>query len=155
MLPKILYLWLLAAVSLFYTANLYASHGGQYKKVDGVSIYLVIMPAEMLRGHPKEHLESSMHLKQRIEGRHQHHIMVSLFNAASGTLLKNVIISARVFGENFNGSSRLLELMIVGDTKSYGNFFNVPKQGSYRVGLEIQLKDKGKVINVVFQYASA
>lgn len=146
---------LLASVILFFT-SVYASHDDQYKEIDGYAIYLAVLPAEMLRGHPKEHPESTMHSEQRLEGKNQHHIMVSLFEAKTGTRIQGAIVKARVLGKDFNGLLKPLELMIMGGMQSYGNYFNVPRQGIYRIEIEIQPPgNKGKLINAAFQYGSA
>ena len=145
-------LW--AVVSIIFFTNLYASHPQQHQVVNGIAIYLTIIPAEMLRGHPKEHPESDMHTRSRIADINQHHIMVSLFNAKNGTRLQNKIIKAEVSGTNYKGPVKKLELMVMGATRSYGNFFAIPLNGTYQVELEIQQEGKSKVIKAVFQYAS-
>ena len=136
------------------SSNVYASHPLQYQVVNGVAIYLTIMPAEILRGHPKEHPESDMHPQTRVEGTNQHHIMVSLFNEKNGERLQNHIINAKVSGINYEGPVRKLELMVMGGIRSYGNFFSMPKQGTYQVDLEIQQAGESEVVKAVFQYAS-
>jgi hypothetical protein len=145
---------MLATIILFFT-SLYASHDDQFKEIDGIAIYLAVLPAEMLRGHPKEHSVSTMHSEQRLEGKNQHHIMVSLFDGKTGTRVQGAIVKARVLGKDFNGLMKPLELMIMGGTQSYGNYFNVPRQGAYRIEVEIQPPGKGKVVKVAFQYGSA
>jgi hypothetical protein len=146
--------FLLTAMLVILFSNVYASHPQQYKLVNGIAIYLTIMPAEMLRGHSKEHPESDMHPKARVEGANQHHIVVSLFDAKNGDRLQNAIIKAKVSGINFEGPVRKLELMVMGGIRSYGNFFNMPFAGTYQVDLDIQTEGKNEVIKVIFQYAS-
>jgi len=136
------------------SSNVYASHPLQYQVVNGVAIYLTIMPAEILRGHPKEHPESDMHPQTRVEGTNQHHIMVSLFNEKNGERLQNHIINAKVSGINYESPVRKLELMVMGGIRSYGNFFSMPKHGTYQVDLEIQQAGESEVVKAVFQYAS-
>jgi len=152
LMRKLVFLYMVMLLTLF--SNAYASHPHQYQVVNGIAVYLTIMPAEMLRGHPKEHLESEMHSQSRIEGTNQHHIVVSLFNAKSGERLKDAAINVKVSGINFNGPVRQLELMIMSGIRSYGHFFNMPLAGAYQVELEIQTAETDEVVKVVFQYAS-
>ncbi|MCK9394066.1 MAG: hypothetical protein M0Q44_00545 [Methylobacter sp.] len=55
----------------------------QRKVVDGVEIYLGVLPVEMDRGYPKEHAESSMHsgLASDVE---QYHVLIALFDSNTG-----------------------------------------------------------------------
>lgn len=146
-------IFLCGAMLMIFMTSAQASHPQQYQVVNGIAIYLTIQPAEMLRGHPKEHPQSDMHPQTRVEGTNQHHIMVSLFNATSGERLQNAIINAKVSGVNYAGPSRRLELMVMGGTRSYGNFFSMPILGAYQVDLQIQQAGKSKVIKAMFQYA--
>jgi len=149
-IPIVLWITVLMIVS----TNVPASHPQQYQVVSGIAIYLTIIPAEMLRGHPKEHPESEMHSQTRVEDSNQHHIMVSLFNAKTGERLKNTLVKAKISGVNYEGPVRSLELMVLGGVQSYGNFFNMPLTGTYQVDLEIQQSGKTNTIKAVFQYAS-
>ncbi len=151
-LRKSTFLWI--AALMIFSSNLHASHPQQSQVVNDIAIYLAVMPAEMLRGHPKEHPESDMHSQARIEGENQHHIVVSLFNAKNGKRLQNVTINVKVTGINFNGPIRKLELMLMGGVQSYGNFFSMPLAGTYQVELEIQQEGKSETVKAVFQYAS-
>ena len=50
------------AVALLLVATVvWSAHSGYYKATDGVSVYFSVVPAEMVRGHPREHPESEMH----------------------------------------------------------------------------------------------
>lgn len=46
-----------AVALLFMTTTAWSAHSGYHKVVDGGAI----VPAEMVRGHPREHPESEMH----------------------------------------------------------------------------------------------
>jgi len=55
----------------------------QRKVVDGVEIYLGVLPVEMDRGYPKEHAESSMH-NGLVSGVEQYHVLIALFESNTG-----------------------------------------------------------------------
>lgn len=141
----------LIVLSAFVT-NGYASHPGQYQVVDGLRIYLAVLPAEMLRGHPIEHPASQMHRDTYISGKRQHHIMVSLFDVKTGVRYEHARIMARIIGDNFTGPERLLEIMVLDETQSYGNYFNLPDGEPYQIELVIQ-RGADKKVKVVFQHA--
>ena len=48
-----------------------------YRSVDGLAVYLGIVPAAVVRGHPTAHAESSMHGGAGT-ARHQQHIVVAV-----------------------------------------------------------------------------
>jgi len=147
-------LWWTLVILLVFPNTLYASHPQQRQVIDDIAIYLTIIPAEMLIGHPKNHPESDMHTRTRITGSNQHHIMVTLFNANNGTRLENASIKLNIIGTKFKGLVKKLELMVIGATWGYGNLINIPLTGSYKIELEIQTAGESKVTKAVFQYAS-
>lgn len=52
---------LLAIYALSIGISTVAGSEDERKVVDGVEIYLGVLPVEMVRGHPKEHAESSIY----------------------------------------------------------------------------------------------
>ena len=53
------------------------------RQADGLEIYLGIIPAAMIRGHPAQHEEATMH-RGLGTGVHLYHVMVAVFDAKSG-----------------------------------------------------------------------
>jgi hypothetical protein len=51
----------LAILALFIGISTVADSEYQYKAVDGLEIYLSVLPVKMVRGHPNGHTESSIH----------------------------------------------------------------------------------------------
>ncbi len=54
-----------------------------FQVVDGVAIYLGVMPAQIVQGHPKEHPEVGMHGGAPTRG-DRVHVVVALFDNATG-----------------------------------------------------------------------
>ena len=61
----------------------FAADSSQHKIVNGVAIYLGMLPAEMILGHPKPHTEAEMHGGVPAES-YQYHVMAVLFDNVSG-----------------------------------------------------------------------
>ena len=80
---KILLHIAMAGIVALLLGSALADDSGQHKIVNGVAIYLGVMPAEMILGHPKLHTEAKMHGGVPV-GEHQRHVLVTLFDAASG-----------------------------------------------------------------------
>lgn len=109
---------------------------GQAKTEHGVTVYVGALPAEIVRGHPKSHPEATAHGGPP-HGEHVYHLVVAIFDAASGARITDAKVTARVASLGLAGSQRALEPMIIADTVTYGNYFNLPDKGRYRISLQI------------------
>ncbi len=94
-----------------------ASDLGQYRTADGLAVYLGLLPAAMLKGHPREHTEGAMH-GGAPAGRHAWHLTVAVFDAASGARVGDAKVEARVSELGLAGPRRRLEPMTIGEYTS-------------------------------------
>ncbi len=85
----------MAGIAALLLSSALADDSGQHKIVNCVAIYLGVMPAEMILGHPKLHTEAKMHGGAPV-GEHQRHLLVALFDAASGKRIVGEKVSVRV-----------------------------------------------------------
>ena len=76
-----------------------------YKVAGGLAVYLGVMPAELIIGHAKGHAEAEMH-GGTPAGPHVHHVMVAIFDDASGRRITDAVVTARVAGVGLAGSGR-------------------------------------------------
>lgn len=116
--------------------------------VDGVAVYLGVLPGEMVRGHP------AVHRRFRMRGgasgsRGEHHVPISLFDA-KGTRLENMEAQARIGEIGLSAVQKPLEPMQIASTVAYGNFFPMPNPGPYSVELGWRLKGGKKWTHAVF-----
>lgn len=133
----------------------FAADTATHKVVNGVAIYLGVLPAEMILGHPKPHTEAQMHGGVP-PGKHQYHVLVSLFDAASGKRIGGAKVSVRVYEINLAGTQKKLEPMLVAGTITYGNYFNIPAANNpYRIRVLIELPGVADVIETEFEYQHA
>lgn len=128
-----------------------ASDTPRHKVVAGVAVYLGIVPSEMIQGHPPTHPESMMH--GGIPTDRRDHIMIALFDEASGKRIIRATVKARISTLQGEGSWRTLESMTIADQISFGNYFIVPRAGIYRVEFEIRLPQRDDVIRLGFNGA--
>ena len=140
--------WLLA-LSLFSGAAM--ANDNLTKVVDGVTIYIGILPAEMIRGHPKEHPEGSMHGGVP-RGGEQYHVMVALFDAKTGERINDADVKASVAGVGAKGWPVKLEPMNIANTITYGNYFNMSGYGPFRIDLQIRRPNATRVIEARFEH---
>ena len=133
----------------------FAADSTTHKVVQGVAIYLGVLPAEMILGHPKPHAEAEMHGGVPA-GQHQQHVVVALFDQASGKRISGAKVSARVHEINLAGTQKKLEPMLIAGTISYGNYFNIPSTSNpYRIRVLIELPGIAGVIETEFEYQHA
>jgi hypothetical protein len=108
-----------------------------HKTAGGLSVYLGVLPAAMIRGHPKDHPEQAMH-RGVPRGPHAFHIMAAVFDAASGDRIEDANVEASVasIGDaaaHIAGQTRRLQPMVIADAVTYGNYFTLRGDGPYRI----------------------
>lgn len=133
MLPRGLLAVSLAMVALTAAA---AADTDRYQVVDGVAIYLGLMPAEMVLGHPRQFPEKEMHGGIPL-GKDRYHVVIALFDDATGKRIGDAQVIATVSEIGSAGQRKALEPMSIHHTKTYGNWFILSGHGPYRVHLEI------------------
>lgn len=108
--------------------------------VDGMVIYLGVVPAGIVQGHrpggagaPQDmHGGAPPHVGS-------HHVVVALFDAESGTRITDARVRAGIGNRSSgHGSAQWLEPMLINGTVTYGGFLRTAERGSWRIHLEIQ-----------------
>lgn len=122
-----------------------------YAVVDDVTIYLAVLPAEMLRAYPPGSEESRMHGGVP-SAKHVHHLQVALFDSQSGERITDAVVTATVAEFGLAGTSKDLEPFTIGDTLTYGEFFKFQKRDLYEVKVRALLPEDGRVIEKTFEY---
>jgi len=125
--------------------------GPTYRKtVDGIVVYLGVIPAELIRGHPKDHPESEMHGGIRTG---QHHIMLALFDAKSSARIEDATVKVRVFDGRQYGPYIGLEPMTLRGYMTYGNYISMSGAGPFRIDIQIQREKNRKPVHMSFEWA--
>ncbi|HVS27788.1 MAG TPA: hypothetical protein VHE58_10945 [Burkholderiales bacterium] len=122
----------------------------QSKVVGGMTIYVGIVPAEIVRGYPKEHVEGSMH-GGAPSGSGQYHLVVALFDSKTGERVSDAEVRARVEELGLGGEEKRLEPMLIDNTVTYGNFFRMPNTGPYRIVVQVRRPGSSRV-EAVFEH---
>ena len=139
---------LLAGLLLAVSATVAA--GGYRQVVSGVAVYFGLMPAELVRGHPPGHPESGMHGGVPVG---ENHLTVALFDDKTGKRIADARVTATITGPDRFKLEKKLEPMLIAGTASYGNYFNMPGPGPYRIALRIRTPGIGHDIEAVFTWA--
>jgi hypothetical protein len=125
---------------------------GGYQTADGLAVYLGIIPASVVKGHPSTHTEGAMHEGVRW-GPHTRHIVVAVFDAATGRRVENAKVEANIEGLGHVGQQRItLDPMLIASTVTYGSFVTLGGNEQYEIRLEIMVP--GRTGPVVVKFSS-
>lgn len=121
-----------------------------YRQADGLAVYLGLMPAAVVRGHPTTHSESTMHGGAGT-ARHQQHIVVAVFNAQTGARVENARVSATIGGLGHVGQQTVqLDPMTIENTVTYGGFVTLPGNDRYDITVVIIVPGVSRAVSVTF-----
>ena len=128
-----------------------AAEDPHYKLVGGLAVYLGVIPAEIVKGHPPGHPEQAMH-GGAPQGAHQYHLTAAIFDSANGARISDATVTAQVSGLGLSGPRYKLEPMEFAGTTTYGGFVNLPGRDLYTVRLTIERPSPARAIVVDFKY---
>lgn len=135
--PRRLAVALLAGVLLVPGGSASASVEESYRTRDGVAAYLGVLPAQAVRGHRPGHPERQMHGGPP-GGPHDYHLVVALFDAATGARIGDAQVRAAVSGLGHVGKTWIrLDPMTIADTVTYGGYVTLPGRDRYVIEIEV------------------
>jgi len=120
-------------------------------QLDGMELFFGLIPAEILRGHPREHEEQTMHGGVP-RGKGAHHLIISVFDAKTRTRITDAVVTSSVTAAGIATQSQKLEVMSLGGAVSYGNYSAMPIQGPYEIVVNVRRPSDGKTATARFQY---
>ena len=107
------------------------------RTVDGLTVYLGVVPAAVTRTHAPQHPERNMHGGISRPSFHDIHLLVAVFNSASGQRLRNVAVTARIHGTNRNRWTVPLTPMTVNGALTYGGYTNVGAEEDVMISIDV------------------
>ena len=119
--------------------------------MNGIGVYLGVLPAELIRGHPKWYIESTMHGGPP-ESTHAHHLVVALFDLRTSDRITDADIEVTVGEVGLAGRAKRLEPFTVADALTYGNGFEMKMRTHYAVRLAITRPGRGAPLTTSFEY---
>lgn len=143
---------LLAAMSLLLVPgpSRADTHSG-YLVNNGIAVYYAVIPAEMIRGHPKQHPEATMH--GGVPNRpHVHHLMVAVFEAAGLQRILDADVKATVAEVGLAGRRVKLEPFTVAGALTYGNYFEMQPNTDYRIRVDVKTPRSKAAASVDFVF---
>lgn len=126
-----------------------AAAGGETKSAGGLTVYLGVVPAEIVKGPGPHSTERPMHGGSPMS-RHEHHIVVAVYDSASNARITDATVTAKVSGLGLSGPQKTLEPMKIAETITYGAFFNLIAD-LYTIRVTVQRSDSQPVV-LDFEY---
>lgn len=141
---------LAALLTLAALGPVLADDTSNFETVAGISVYIGLMPAEIVRGHPAGHAETQMH-GGAPSGPHAYHLVVALFDEQTGDRIENARVAATVSGLGHIGQTNVsLEPMLIENTITYGAFVDLRALERFDIALTIKVPDRSKPVRVDF-----
>lgn len=148
-----LFLGLVLALVTMAAAGAAPNDDAYTKTVDGVVVYLGVVPAAIIRGHSAQHPEATMHGGAR--NGWDRHVVIALFDAKAFERITEADIMATVEGLGHVGRvTKKLERMDIAGAVTFGNYFPFQGTDKYKILLEIKFAGRTKAIAVAFDYST-
>jgi hypothetical protein len=128
-----------------------ADVGNETKSAAGLRVDLGIVPAETIRARPEEYAEYKMHGGVP-SGKSMYHVMVAIFDAGTGARIADAQVRARVEEVGLTSEDKKLEPMQIAGALTYGNFFRMAGQGTFRITLQIRQPSTTRAIEMQFEH---
>jgi len=126
------------------------AHAENSQTVDGHTVYLGVVPAELVKGHEPGHPEREMHGGAPAR-RGRQHVMIAIFETGTGKRVTDARVVARVSEPGLTQIQKKLEPMEISGAMSYGNYFAMGSAGPYNIQLAIELPAAKRKLDTEFR----
>ena len=141
---------LLAAIGFAATAHAGVINAAQ--TVDSTIVYLGIVPAALTRNHPGDASGTLMHGGTSDRSIHNVHVMVALFDRATGRRITNAQVRARLLGERGRKWTVQLQPMTVNGALTFGGYTNLGTDEEPSVSIDVVRQFAGKPRRVTARF---
>jgi cytochrome c5 len=129
-----------------------AAHEANRKVVDGIEIYLGIVPAASTRiQQPRGSKEVLMHGGVP-RGKDYYHLNVSLFDSRTKAEITDADVEVTAEDLAMGGETKKLEAMVINNTISYGNYFHMPGTNPYRITVHLKRPGTSHFVTAAFDF---
>lgn len=149
--PTVALAAILIGILLSVTSPVFAQNPSQSATSHGLTVYFGVVPAEIARGVAKGHGETDMHGGQPSRPT-TYHLIVAVFNAVNGERIIDAKVTASMTRPGPETPPKPLQPMKIANTVTYGNFFDLPEDGIYRIRLSITRKGSMRPIEIDLTY---
>lgn len=122
----------------------WARHSAQHETVDGLEVYIGLLPAPMVQRFPKGSEEERMHGGP--PGKRQYHLVAAVFDSVTGHRIEGADVRARVAPLGLVGAEKHLEPMKIQSAASYGQYFGIRENGRYTVIVTVRRTNQAPAV---------
>jgi len=126
-----------------------AANDPAHKSIEGMEIFLGVLPAESLRTRNAGADAEKKMYGGIPSGKGYFLVNVTLRDSGTKAEIKDAQIEARV-ANLMTGETRKLEVALINNTVSYGNYFQMPGKAPYTVTLQIRKAGAARAIEAKF-----
>lgn len=120
---------------------------------DGVTGYFGVVPAQLARDTLPAHGKSERDPHGRLTATGgDHHFIVALFEAADGQRISEASVVAEHRADGGSAERKQLDAMRIGDTISFGNFFDLDARRRHEFTVEVTQPAHEQPIRLRFTY---
>lgn len=123
----------------------------RYKTAGGMEVHLGIAPAQTLRLFPEGSVERAMHGGVP-SGAGYYHLNVSLLDATSKAPVSDAKVEMRVEKAGMSGASKTLEPIVINNAPSYGNYFRMLGNSTYRITVTVSKPGSPDPVQAEFEH---
>ena len=125
------------------------------RTIDSTIVYLGIVPAALTRNHPGDVTGTVMHGGTTNRSIHNVHVMVAVFDRATGARIGNARVRARFLGDRGRKWSLQLQPMTVNAALTYGGYTNLGADEAPIVYIDVErpVARKARTVTARFEYA--
>ena len=134
---------LIGIVAIF--VGLTWSSNGNKRSADGLTAYLGMTPAAIVKGRQTMHGGTS-------NGPHEYHLDATIFDATNAARVSDAKVTAKVLGIGVARQEARLEPMNVAAATTYGGFIYLPGVDVYTIELAIQRSGYKHPVILDFSY---
>ena len=142
------------ALSMLFALSAFSVNSSAQTKFDreGVTLYWGLVPAAIVA---RQHDIDQLHGGTPRGGGQVHHLVVALFESATGRRIENAVVRAQLSETGFvDEPPKYLPAMPVAGQMTYGQLFAVAKDGPYQFRVFVQIPDRAHEIEYSFAASS-
>lgn len=118
------------------SAPTWARHSAQHETVDGLEVYIGLLPGPMVQKFPAGSEEERMHGGP--PGARRYHVVAAIFDSGTGRRVERADVRATVAPLGLGAADKHLQPMMVQGAASYGQYFNIPENGQYTITVTVR-----------------
>jgi len=124
--------------------------GQDFAVAGGTTVYFGVIPADAIRGHPREYPPSLYGAPSSAPA--QYYVTVAIFDSATGQRVDDATVRARVTTAGASGPEKALRPVTIAGARSYGDYFAMGGTGPFKVAVSVKRPGSPDTAQAQFEY---